>query len=1074
MNVVHIKKEDWNILCLKSSSYRYDSYTILKSIGLILYEMWNPSSKDNHIKDSWIKTCESVENESKNIDVIKKEGFTFKMEKNEEGIDLIIETNSSLLNKYNGISESAKQIVEFLVKNEWDEAISNFIPSNQLEKRAKINNTYKNITCKCLHEEIFENALKYSNDIALIYYEDGIKNYMTYNELKEESLKIAKMLSYNGVKENDLVGLVLPKGIDQIIGILGILAVGGVYVPIGIKQPLNRKKNIIDKGQIKYILTNNHCTEDFLNFNDIKVMSIEKRNEYKILDKYLNSSIDSPAYIIFTSGSSGEPKGVIISHKSAYNTIADVNEKFNVTKDDCAIGISELDFDLSVYDIFGLLSVGGKLLIVDENNKKEASIWNRYIIENNVTLWNSVPALYNMLLVANEVTKNILTLKKVFLSGDWIQMDLFDRTKDVTTDCRFISMGGATEASIWSNYYEVNKIEEYWQSIPYGQPLSNQKMRIVNNYEYDCPNYVEGELWLGGEGVANGYLNQQELTNEKFVVIDGIRWYKTGDMARYDEDGIVEFLGRIDNQVKLNGFRIELGEIENTIKKYKGINEVVAQVVQNESSKHLVASIVPTKNNDQEKVIQKSRFNSKNITDRLAENEIFMEKFLLKLCYLDNLVSKDYKNCYCSKNSDLFKNWCIWLQNRQVIDIQEENIIQGKRYNEVLHNMDDRKNEIKDSLYKNIDLLRKVLKGEEEESVLLDCNSLSPEYLSLQGEGTIHCFKQIIERIQEKSSTQRIAILGARSGLVAEKIIEEVRNVEVTLFDNSLGMLEEAKERLSKYSMKFEYKQLIGGYINKDDLYKYDFVIALNTLHQYINPYQGVNIGSMLIKDEGNLLAVEYANLDPLGMIISGLLENGFNDFNAVRSRKNNPLLTLEEWCELFTNTNFSYVNIKEIDDSSAMLIDATIKQYKNEFNAEALLEYLKDQLPSYMIPEKIELFLWFPLNKNGKVDRKKIEQIINKNNYVANKVDDYIGIESEIAIIWSELLQCTSIARENSFFEIGGDSLLATKFLAIIKNKYNIDVSLREMFDRPKLFQVSETIDNATSEIGAMVEGEI
>jgi hypothetical protein len=242
MNVVHIKKEDWNILCLKSSSYRYDSYTILKSIGLILYEMWNPSSKDNHIKDSWIKTCESVENESKNIDVIKKEGFTFKMEKDEEGIDLIIETNSSLLNKYNGIRESAKQIVEFLVKNEWDEAISNFIPSNQLEKRAKINNTYKNITCKCLHEEIFENALKYPNDIALIYYEDRIKNYMTYNELKEESLKIAKMLSYNGVKENDLVGLVLPKGIDQIIGILGILAVGGVYVPIGIKQPLNRKK----------------------------------------------------------------------------------------------------------------------------------------------------------------------------------------------------------------------------------------------------------------------------------------------------------------------------------------------------------------------------------------------------------------------------------------------------------------------------------------------------------------------------------------------------------------------------------------------------------------------------------------------------------------------------------------------------------------------------------------------------------------------------------------------------------------------------------------------------------------
>lgn len=301
-----------------------------------------------------------------------------------------------------------------------------------------------------------------------------------------------------------------------------------------------------------------------------------------------------PAYIIYTSGSTGVPKGVIISHRGALNTCAALNRRYAVTADDRVLGLSALHFDLSVYDIFGLLSAGGALVLVDENQRRDPDAWCKAIERHGVTLWDTVPALFDMLLTYSEgfELQAPARLRAVMLSGDWIGLDLPARYRAFRADGEFVAMGGATEASIWSNVYDVKVVAEDWRSIPYGYPLARQKYRVADAQGRDCPDWVLGELWIGGEGVALGYFNDPERTAEQFVTLDDDRWYRTGDMGCYWPDGRLEFLGRRDKQVKVGGYRIELGEIEAALLRVEGVRSAVAMAV-GEREKSLVAFVVP-------------------------------------------------------------------------------------------------------------------------------------------------------------------------------------------------------------------------------------------------------------------------------------------------------------------------------------------------------------------------------------------------------------------------------------------------------------------------------------------------
>lgn len=221
-------------------------------------------------------------------------------------------------------------------------------------------------------------------------------------------------------------------------------------------------------------------------------------------------------------------------------------------------------------------------------------MWANAIMDYNITVWNSVPYLLNMLLTVAETEGKVFpSLKKVILSGDWIGLDLPERLKRIAPNAEMLAMGGATEAAIWSNFIQVQlPLPSKWVSIPYGKPLAGQLYRVVDQAGKDCPNWVSGELWIGGDGVAKGYISDDLLTEEKFVYENGIRWYKTGDMGRFWPDGTIEFLGRKDTQVKIRGHRIEMGEIESILNQYPGIISSVVDVVGIKESKKIYAYII--------------------------------------------------------------------------------------------------------------------------------------------------------------------------------------------------------------------------------------------------------------------------------------------------------------------------------------------------------------------------------------------------------------------------------------------------------------------------------------------------
>jgi non-ribosomal peptide synthetase component F len=298
--------------------------------------------------------------------------------------------------------------------------------------------------------------------------------------------------------------------------------------------------------------------------------------------------------VIFTSGSTGEPKGVELTHRAAANTVEDINERHGIGPDDRVLAVSALDFDLSVYDIFGLLGAGGALVLVNEDERRDAQRWRDLAARHGVTVWNSVPMLLDMLVAASggQVPPS---LRLALVSGDWVPLDLSARLSEATRGGgRLIAMGGATEAAIWSNAYDATGgAPEGWPSVPYGTPLRGQRFRVVGPLGEDCPDWVPGELWIGGAGVATGYRGDPERTADRFVTAGGERWYRTGDLGRYHPDGLLEFLGRRDHQLKIRGHRTELGEVDAALLAQPEISRAVTVATGPRGQQRLTAFVVP-------------------------------------------------------------------------------------------------------------------------------------------------------------------------------------------------------------------------------------------------------------------------------------------------------------------------------------------------------------------------------------------------------------------------------------------------------------------------------------------------
>src|SRR6266496_328039 len=447
-----------------------------------------------------------------------------------------------------------------------------------------------------VHEMFEAQAERTPEAVALVCGEEEL----SYGELNRRANQVAHYLRELGVGPEVLVGVCLERSIGMVVGILGVLKAGGAYVPLDPEHPMERLNTMRNSLRISHLLVQrksvNQWREESAKQN-LTFLELSQNGELELCSgrdsdvaaatnsktaSQIRAHSDNLAYVIFTSGSTGIPKGVMVRHRPVVNLIEWMNRSLEIGPSDRVLLVASLGFDLSVYDIFGLLAVGGSILVAKQDEVHEPDALLAFMKFKDVTIWDSAPAALQQVAAFIEPSTACPSsrLRLILLSGDWIPVRLPESITSCFPTGKVIALGGATEAVVWSNYHVVIAADSKRVSIPYGRPIQNARYYILSKNLKCCPIGVEGDLFIGGECLSDGYARQPGLTANSFMpdlysVVPGRRMSRTGDRARWHSDGEIAFLGRKDNQVKIRGFRIELGEVEHALRLCPAVQEAI-------------------------------------------------------------------------------------------------------------------------------------------------------------------------------------------------------------------------------------------------------------------------------------------------------------------------------------------------------------------------------------------------------------------------------------------------------------------------------------------------------------------
>ena len=893
-------------------------------------------------------------------------------------------------------------LLTLLVEDEqtWERDHLPLMPAADQELQARANATTAPLPSGLLHSGFLAQAALHPEHPALL----TARRNLSYGELQELSSRLAHRVSRLGVQPNQLVAVVMVKGWEQVVATLAILQAGAAYLPINAELPSERIEQLLADGEVKVVLTQSwvggqvHWPAEITRLAvDTEELAAEATGPIAI-----ETSAADLAYVIYTSGSTGKPKGVMIEHQAALNTIVDLNERFGLGASDRVFALSSLSFDLSVYDIFGTLAAGASIVLPEAQNRLDVGAWLEQLEATQVTVWNSVPALLQMLVeyVEGAELEPQLGLRVVWLSGDWIPLGLPGKVKELAPGAQVVSMGGATEAAIWSILYEIGEVDESWSSIPYGHAMRNQRMYVLNERLEECPQQVVGYIHIGGAGLARGYWRDEEKTARSFIrhPVSGERLYRTGDLGRWLENGEIEFLGREDQQVKVGGHRVELGEVEAALGQAAGVSAaVVVAVGERMAHKRLVAYLVP----DQEYIAHLAEPNSNGSGD-VASNGDGRPAPEKPLGLAERL---EFKLKHHGLRSEVNQTSIQLVRPELDESLIESYYVQRRSYRKMLTTPIPFA-----QLSEFLSCLAQFEVGD----------SLFPKY-RYGSAGSLYPVQTYLY-----IKPRRVEGIGAGTYYYHPAEHQLVLLTPDSQIDQSIhSAVNRALFNESAFSI-FLIGQLSAITPMYGELSRHYAAIEAGLMTQLLEmSAPACELGLCQIGSLGFDRISQFFNLEEshvlLHSLVGGKIDPAQGKLPALLEELNEYRAVSELLAKQVTKDDPNGLPMTSVTDG----VGQKRTQLNNQFISE-VKSSLRGRLPDYMIPSSYVLLNTLPLTSNGKVDRKalpppdEIQTEQQPETYIAPETE----IEQVIAGVLQEVLKLEQVSVQRNFFDMGGTSV--------------------------------------------------
>jgi amino acid adenylation domain-containing protein len=951
--------------------------------------------------------------------------LSFDVMENDEGLGVVAEYSTDLFNEAT-ISSMLRRwqiLLEGIIAN--PETRLDELPLLTDAEREQLvvgwNETRREFQERALHELFEAQVAALPDALAVI----SNKEQFTFAELNRRANRLAHLLAARGMGPESLVGICMERSAQMIVALLAVLKAGAAYLPLDPSLPPERLAFMREDASISMLLTDEYL--------DREREAIAIENE---ANPVWTGSMENLAYVIYTSGSTGRPKGVAVSHQSLVNHSLAISAAYGLSKDDRVLQFASISFDVAAEEIFSALLSGASIYLPGEKVIDSLGLL-RLIEDEKLSVLNLPAPLWHSWVRELAATDGSVAscLRLLVVGSEKVSLEAFEAWRRFVPGVRLINAYGTSETTITSTIYESEAntpAEGIGVSLPIGRPIANTRVYILDHHLQPVPAGLPGELYIGGTGVARGYLMRPGLTAERFIpdpfgLEAGARMYRTGDRARFlsnaDFGGDLEFLGRSDQQLKVRGYRIEPGEIESALKRHPAVREALVLAREDPTGdKRLVAYV--TQNAEITKSLAASQLEEEQVAQwqMVHDDEVFNQTAPL---------------------ADPTFNISGWNSSYTGEPIPDE---------EMREWVDD--------------AVDRILSLEPKRALELGCGTglllfrLAPHCESYVG---TDFSPAALSYVRQQLSDDKVVLL--------ERSADDFRDIEPNSFDavilNSVVQYFPSVVYLLRVLENAVKSIRSGGFVFVGDVRSLPLLEAFHTSVELakadapLSPEELQRLVRKRIADEEELI------LDPALFVAlkEHLPRVSHVEILPKRARVQNEM------------TRFRYQVVIHVGEQTApdpqfdMSRRKAWSEYANNplqtkfarYLIPQLRNALADQLPDYMVPASFVVLDEWPLTPGGKIDLQALPapdsaKLQGQGTLVAPRTP----VEQTLASIWSELLGLGRVGIHDNFFESGGHSLLATQLISRVREKFQVEVALRQLFERPTIELFAIAIEEA------------